>query len=128
MKGEVPIHCWLLLIAEGRYRLLSREQVESDSQLESIRSLTSEVGPLTQSEATTARDGRTAALAARLLLTTATPPKPAWRIALPKAMEIFAPSGCDPDDFSILLSLEGHWEIWYTEVLRKVAFLPLSLT
>ena len=126
IQGTESIEAWILLVAPGRYRLLSDEQVQNHPRLEPVRSLILERKSASASEPTQAEAMGRAALVVRLLPTTITPPKPGWRIAFPKAFDPFAPPECDRKAFSVLFSLEGFLEIWYTDVLRKAVSLPLE--
>jgi hypothetical protein len=125
MRGTSSLRGWLFIISPGRYRLLSDEQVQNDSQLEPLRSLILEQRSVA-TDPTSAEAPERAAMVARLAPVQITPPGPVWRIALPKAFGIFAPPGCDRTAVSVLLSLEGYLEIWYTDVLRTAVFSPLA--
>jgi hypothetical protein len=120
------VQAWLLLLAPGRYRLLSDEQVQDDPQLEPVRLLILEGKPAVVSEPTYSKDLKEEAIVARLVPIAVAQHKQnqSWRISLPRELlRAFAPPDCgDPKAFSILLSLEGYWEIWYTDVLRRTAF------
>lgn len=119
---------WLLLLESGRYRLLSDEQVQGDPRLEPVRLLILEGKPIAVSEPTYARDLRDDAIVARLVpIAVAMHRKSGrWRISLPRELEAFEPPDCGQRKFSVLFSLEGYLEIWYTDVLRRAAFLPLA--
>jgi hypothetical protein len=125
MRGTVALRGWLLIISPGRYRLLSDEQVESDPHLEPIRALILEQRSA-GTDPTSAEDPNRAAMVARLAPVQITPPGPCWRITLPKAFGVFAPPECDRKAVSVLFSLEGYLEIWYTDVLRTAVFSPLG--
>jgi hypothetical protein len=125
MRGEETLQAWLLLLTDGRYRLLSDEQVQNSPLLEPVRLLVLEGKSAALTDPTYADEQKRAAIVARLVPTTIAPPKPGWRISFPKAFEVFVPPDCDPNAFSILFSLEGYCEIWYTDVLRKVGTLSL---
>jgi hypothetical protein len=130
IRGQEKIPAWLLLLSAGRFRLLSDEEVKNDPQLGPVRSLISEgASAITDehtSEPTFSEEVGRAALVARLLPTEVFPHGQGWRITFPKAFRVFAPDDCDKRDFMILFSLEGYGEIWYTNVLRKAAVLPLD--
>ena len=119
---------WLLLLECGRYRLLSGEQVQGDHRLEPIRLLILEGKAALVSDPTCAKDLKDEAIVARLVPISVALHKQSqrWRISLPKELEAFEPDDCDPKKLSILFSLEGYFEIWYTDVLRRAAFLPLQ--
>jgi hypothetical protein len=125
LSGDQPLKAWLVLISAGRYRLLSDDQVGENPHFESLRSLIMGTSAGGASDPAIAQEDARSALTARLLSVVVSPPKPAWRVSLPKAIKIFEPPNCDTNDFTILLAADGHWEIWYTDVLRAAAFLPL---
>jgi hypothetical protein len=126
LTGTDPLQAWLLLVQEGRHRLLSDEQVQKDPMLEPIRMLVLEGRSASPSEPTFAEEPMRATLVARLVPTTISHQKgDGWRISFPKALEVFAPGAIDLRAFSILVSLEGYLEIWYTDVLRKFGVQPL---
>jgi hypothetical protein len=124
------VQAWLLLLAPGRYRLLSDEQVQNDPQLEPVRLLILEGEPAAVSEPTCSKGLNDEAIVARLVPITPAQHKQSqsWRISLPRELlKAFPPPDCaDPKAFSILFSLEGYWEIWYTDVLRRAAYSPLG--
>lgn len=114
---------WLLLVSEGRYRLLSDEQARIDPRLQSIYALITgekDVG----TEPTPPGKVEDAAMFVRLLPIRISTRGPVWRISLPKAFHLYEPSGCQ-QDFVVVLLPGGFWELWYTEILRKGAFAPL---
>ncbi len=117
---------WLLLLEAGRYRLLSDEQVQNDPQLEPVRSLIVEGKSAEVTDPTFAEELKRDVMVARLVQTTIAPFNLGWRISFPKAFTVFLPPDCDPKAFSILFTLEGYLEFWYTDVLRKASFLPLG--
>jgi hypothetical protein len=126
MQGADSFSAWLLLIAAGRYRLLSDEEVAGHPQLEPIRSIILEGKPPVASEPTSANSSSEASKAARLVPAKIAPFKTGWRISFPEALRVFCPRDCDPRAFSILISLQGYLELWYTDVLRREASLPLD--
>lgn len=110
---------WLLLLGPGRYRILLDEQVQNDHKLEPIRLLILEGKPTLEAEPSFAIDAEAESIVAKLVPTRMEhPSKKTWRIKFPKDLSVFAPPDCDPSAISILFSLEGYWEIWYTSVLR----------
>ena len=118
---------WLLLLESGRYRLLSDDQVQGDPRLEHIRLLILEGKAAVVGQPTCAKDPEDEAIVARLVPVAVALHKPSqrWRISLPRELEAFEPPDCDPKKFSVLFSLEGYFEIWYTDLLRRAALLPL---
>ncbi len=118
------------MLSSGRFRLLSDGDVINDTQLRRIRSLILE-GPSSVAdesilEPTFAEDPTHAAIVARLLPTEIARHGTGWRLTFPKAFRVFAPVDCNAKDFMMLFSSEGFWEIWYTDVLRKIAVLPFD--
>jgi len=126
IQGTQTVQGWILLLAPGRFRLLSDEQVMGDPQLEPIRLLLLEGKSAVGNEPTRAEELRRAAMVARLVPISIAPPGPGWRVSFPKLFDEFAPSECNRKAFSILFSPEGYLEIWYTDVLRKAVFIPLD--
>jgi hypothetical protein len=124
--GSESFQAWLLLLMPGRYRLLTDDQVKNDPELEPVRLLITEGKVPAMADPTSAEPHERAARVARLLPTTISPPPPGWRISFPKAFDPFVPTDCDAKAFSVLFSLEGYWEIWYTDVLRKNASVSLD--
>jgi hypothetical protein len=119
------VQAWLLLLASGRYRLLSDEQVQSDPQLEPVRILIVEGTPAIAAEPSHWQNLKDAAVVARLVPISLTHSKQRWRISFPRELKALAPPDCDGKAFSALLSLDGYFEIWYTDVLRRAA-IPLQ--
>jgi hypothetical protein len=127
LNGSRPIRAWLVLLSPGRIRLLSEEQVRSDPQLEPICELLLEGTPAAICEPSSEKPLQRAAVVARLVPVSIAPPAtsgPGWRISFPKVFDEFIPPDCKPNAFSILLSIEGYLEIWYTEVLRRAVLVP----
>jgi hypothetical protein len=124
IKGSEAFRAWLFLVSSGRYRLLSEDQVQQDSLLEPVRSLILDGKLPFVAEPTAAQELRTAAMVARLAPISMTPPGPGWRFSFPKVFEVFGPPDCVRKHFTILLSLEGYLEIWYTDLLRRAVLLP----
>jgi len=124
------VRAWLLLLASGRYRILSDDQVQSDPRLESVRLLILEGTPAVVCEPTYTKSLVDEAIVARLIPITIALHKQSqhWRISLPgELLKSFAPPDCgDPKALSIVLSLAGFLEIWYADVLRKAALSPLG--
>ena len=129
LKGTEPIDAWLLVVAFGRYRLLKDEQVQDHPLLAPLRLLILEGKPIEISEQGQSQEQSRTAMVARLAPATISPPTkkgPRWRIQFPKTFDVFAPPDCDKRAFSILLTPEGHWEIWHTSVLQKAATIPFQ--
>jgi hypothetical protein len=125
LTGSDEIQAWLLLLSLGRFRLLSDEQVQNDPLLEPVRSLVFDGKPEVTAEPTHADDPKSALIVARLLRAPIKP-KQGWRISFPSAFDVFRPPECDEKAFSLVFSLDGYLELWYTEIVRKVGVLPLK--
>ncbi len=126
MRGTQALSAWILLVEPGRFRLLSDDEVESDPQLEPIRSLLSQGAAAVVNEPTRSEKLHLAAKVVRLAPVSIAHSKSGWRVPFPRAFDKFAPFDCDRKAFSILFSLEGYLELWYTDVLRKAVSLPLD--
>jgi hypothetical protein len=48
-------------------------------------------------------------------------------MSMPECVKLFLPQDYSPDDWSMILSVEGFWEIWNTRTLRKALSVPLPL-
>jgi hypothetical protein len=118
--GDQDVNAWLFLLCPGRYRLLTDQQARRDQKLEPLCSLVSEGKYEITADSSQAFQMTRASLAARLVLVSVHPPKPAWRFTFPKAFEPFTPPDCDATKFSLLVSLEGYCELWHTDVLRGI--------
>lgn len=124
LAGTDEVHCWLLLLALGRYRLLSDEQAQDDPQLEPVRLLVLEGKPATSAGPMHASSSTSATIVARLIPIRIDYYKKRRRICFPKELSVFAPNDCDARAFSLVFSLEGYWELWYTGVLRATVLSP----
>jgi hypothetical protein len=126
MEGNESILAWLLVLEGGRYRLLSDEQVRTDALLEPVRSLVVAGKVEDPVEPSFVQVADRAALAVRLLSIDIKPSNSSWRFTLPEAIWILKPDDCNANYFVMLLAIEGYWEIWHPEVLRRAASTPLS--
>jgi hypothetical protein len=72
--------------------------------------------------ATEAKSSEESAITAMLVPAQLKFSKSYWRLTFPTLLEEFIPSDCDKKKFSIVLSLEGYLEIWYTQTLRNAVF------
>lgn len=127
LRGS-EVTAWLLLLAPGRHRLLSDEDVQSDSKLEAIRTLILEAKPAILAKPTDAQDPKEAAIVARLVPVDLTLHShgQSWRLTFPKELTAYAKQTWDVTQFSILLSPEGYWEVWYKDALGESLTTPLS--
>ena len=122
LSGSELKSAWLWMISPGRYRLLSDEQVDADPRLGLLHQFILEKQLLPSSDPHVAASVDEASVVARLQPTQLKLNKSYWRLSFPGVLDEFIPSGCDRKKFSILLSLDGYLEIWYTEILRSAVF------
>ena len=122
LTGSEAVPAWLWMISPGRYRLLSEKQVDSDPMLQPIREFMLRQELIPNEDPTVSTNLQEASVVARLQPTQLKLNKAYWRLSFPAALDEFVPSGCDRKKFSILLSLSGYLEIWYTEILRAALF------
>ena len=120
-------HGWFYIISAGRYRLLSDEQVQLDSALADVRKLVLEGKP-TESPTGPIQAGpdHYDVIVARLWPLSAGLQDQKVRLTLPSDLLALLPPECNPRSVSIILSPEGYWEIWYTDVLKKAVDSPLN--
>jgi hypothetical protein len=119
------VHGWFYIISAGRYRLLSDDQVQDDPALGAIRRLVLEgKSSEDQTEASQADPESHDSIVARLWPLSVGLQDQKWRLTLPNELLSLLPPGCNPRSVSILLTPEGYWEIWYTDVLRKALDSP----
>jgi hypothetical protein len=125
ITGDRPVSAWLLLGSPGRCRLLSESEVDADHDLLSLRErITAEISA---SIATLIEfhDEVSTALALRLLPVQMTPPKPGWRITLPREIAAIMRVRPGESDLAALFT-QNHIELWTIEVLRSAVSPPLT--
>lgn len=125
LSGEQPIDAWLLLLSDGRFGLLSKEEAEADSALDRLRVIALSGEATEKAEPSSAVSPEEAALVAKLMPITLKPRGQVWRFSIPSIMEIFAPPSSDLLDFLAIWSDDGYWEIWYTETFKRAALGPI---
>lgn len=128
MNGNEVIKAWLLKISPGRCRLLSQEQVDASEALKTIAARIASP-PLRDSaiEPFQAESSASAALTARLLLTTLSPTGKGWRLTLPRqALEECGAGGKVTETVVHLLFSDGYLEIWSAEHLNQALKAPLE--
>lgn len=125
-KSTQAVQAWLYLISDGRFRLLSMDEVEGDEILEQIRAVVLPATTIERGEPSSAETPDMAALAGKLFhVTLRASGQSSWRFSIPPLMDVFAPSRSDTNDFVALFSFDGYWEIWYTEAFKQAALGPL---
>ena len=112
---------WILLMSVGKFRFLSDEEVEKSAQLEPIRKLIMEGPPLVVLDPTSA-DPERDVIATRLLPVEVGAHGKSWRIKFPRAFNLFTPSL----EFLMFFSLDGHCELWRSDVVRNATDGPFD--
>jgi hypothetical protein len=116
---------WLLIGSPGRCRLLSVSEVDSDPDLQSIRARIADVHTESGNSLLEFQDEAAVALAFRLVAVEIAPPKPAWRLVLPKPVAAIMHLRPGESDVAVLV-IQGHIEIWTIEALRAAVDIPLN--
>jgi hypothetical protein len=125
-RSAEAVQAWLYLVSDGRFRLLSMEEVEGDEILEQIRAIVLPGTTIEPGDPSSAEPPDMAALPGKLLpVTLRGSGQSSWRFSIPPLMDVFAPSRSDTNDFVAVFSREGYWEIWYTEAFKQAALGPL---
>jgi hypothetical protein len=101
---------WLLMIEPGRYRVLSDSEVQLDQDLREVRSLIVDGPAPPDGPATAFEPNARAARIGRLILTTLAPPRPSWRLTVPKHITQ------GNRERLVLLFSQGYLELWLTDV------------
>lgn len=105
--------------------MLSTAEVDNDGDLQSLRARIDAELNVVSTSALEFNDEVSVALALRLVPVQIAPPKPAWRLMLPRP--IAAIMQIRPGDSDVaLLFLYGHIELWTIETLRSVVTTPLT--
>jgi hypothetical protein len=115
-----PVSAWVYLISPGRMRILSDEEVKQDPLLEPIRSLIVNESEPPKNGSTMAEDLTRAAFVARLVPVSLTLPSTGWRVPVPRVFETYLPLEYNRRAFSVIFSVEGYLEIWYTQLLCNI--------
>jgi hypothetical protein len=126
VQGGEPIEAWLLMIRPGRYRLLSREQVDSSVRLKALaEQIYNPPEPDPETEPFEAESSASAALSARLLPARLSPRGPGWRLTIPKnALGLVRYETVDIDNTLFLLFSDGYLEVWSPEAVADAAAAP----
>ena len=124
LLGDEPIQCFLLVIEPGRYRLLSRNEVEGAPALRDL------VPAEVESEDDTpdadpyeAEPAESVLLSLRLIPATVSPRGPGWRLTLPKSLR--ALQAMDAGTDVVLIRYKGYVEIWSKECFDRALRVPL---
>ncbi len=118
LVGTNKINCWLLVLSPGRYRLVTTEAVSR------ILSRIEEVGAPGDVLDYSASNSE-AAVRARLIACTVSPPGPGWRLTFPKAARQLVPK-TEERSYVFLLIVAGFIEVWFPDTLRRSLPEPLS--
>jgi hypothetical protein len=125
IHGTDPLNAWLLMGELGRYRLLSDADVEAHSTLRGLRAKISESNETTKSDLIEFEDEAFATLPLRLASVQLSPPRPGWRLTLPRAITTVMDVRPGEDEVALLIS-KGHIEIWAIEKLKSALRTPLA--
>ena len=118
---------WLLAIDEGRFRLLSTEEVAANAHLDTLRQLVVEGKLEARNEPTFVLPPENASMPAVSDAGFAEDALLGLENVDARCVKLFLPQYYSPDDWSMILSVEGFWEIWNTRTLRKALSVPLPL-
>lgn len=121
--GDQIMRVWLLQLVPGRFRLLSDLAVEQNQKLLGLRAAIINGPDETAADATALESGELAALIGRLIPTTLSPPRPAWRLLVPKHI---VPDDRNKRTLVLLFSL-GYLEIWYLDTYNTALSSSLDL-
>ena len=116
IKGDQPLTVWLLTVLPGRFRLLSETQVGNDAKLSLIRSQLIDGPNEPDLSVTTFEPSERAAVVGRLTCTTLSPPRPSWRLSIPKQI---VPQSATDRPMLVLLFASGFLEVWHQDVYNQ---------
>jgi hypothetical protein len=124
LKDRERVDCLLLVLSPGHYRLaLQAQEKEPEGDLADIlATLEAARRPGDLLKGTDSEPK--AAIPFRVFPITALPKKGGWRLVIPEALRLLAPSG-DTARFVYLGVLAGYLEIWFPETLRHATSVPL---
>src|SRR5260370_40723375 len=84
VRGDQTMRVWLLGLVPGRFRLLSDPEVEQNQKLRELRAAIIDGPAEAATDPTAFESNELAALLGRLIPTTLSPPRPSWRLLVPK--------------------------------------------
>jgi len=120
VRGDQVMRVRLLELAAGRFRLLSDQEVQENEQLSEIRTAIVDGPGEPNAAPTTFASNEIASLVGRLVPTTLSPPRPTWRLVVPRRI---APE--QKDKLVLLFSL-GYLEIWHLDIYNAAVGSPLD--
>ncbi len=89
LVGKGDKDAWLLAIGEGRFRLLSDQQVSENVHLDGLRSLVQTGKPEDPNESTEVFSSEESSLPVRLLQVSLKPHASGWRMSMAKDIDMF---------------------------------------
>ncbi len=122
--GDQPLYGWLLLDSPGRCRLLSAAEVENDPNFQSLRARIGAELNAPSSNLLEFQDEVSVALSLRVVPVEIAPPKPGWRLTLPRPIAAIMHIHPGVSEVAAFL-LQGHIELWTIETLRSSVTTPL---
>jgi hypothetical protein len=124
---DVDTAGWLLLVGEGRFRMLSDEEVTSHPHLDSLRALIQQGRGEDEKNPVKVFPHEESALPARLLRVSFRTHTTGWRMSWPDGVRLLFPIESGAQDLTVLFTAEGFWEIWDTRILRRALAVPIPL-
>jgi hypothetical protein len=122
LAGTTDIEFLLLVLAPGRYRFVRQPTENAAGDLSVVLDHWERMGAEGNVFDGTDNNAR-AAIRARLIPCTVSPPPPGWRISLPKeAMDL----ATGDRTRAFLLIVAGFVEVWFPDALRAAVSAPLS--
>jgi len=125
IAGERPVRGWLLVGNSGRCRLLSSAQVDKDPDCQALRARVAAETGASSASPLDFDDEASAVLALRFAPVEITPPKPGWRLTLPRAIAAIMQVRAG-ESYVAGLFLRSHIEIWTMETLKSAMNVPLT--
>ncbi|SRR5258708_3913250 len=122
IRGDQIMRVWLLGLVPGRFRLLSDLEVEQSQKLRELRAAIIDGPSDTAPDPTAFESNELAALVGRLIPTTLSPPRPSWRLLVPKQI---LPQDKSKKTIVLLFSL-GYLEVWNLETYNAALAQPLD--
>lgn len=122
LSGPVGKKAWLLVMAPGRYRLVTKTP-EEDSDLSRLIQYWKELGET--GSALDVIDSSRAAMRARVIAIVVSPPPPGWRISLPKALLALVPKTEDRSRV-LVFPVAGCIEFWFPDTFKRFGSTPFS--
>jgi hypothetical protein len=125
ITGDQALTGWLLVGIAGRCRLLSPAELDTDQDLQSLRTRIVADRNTQNSSALEFHEERLVVLPLRLVAVQITPPGPVWRLKLPKPIAVILQIRPGESEVAALF-VQDHIELWTIETLRSSMITPLT--